>query len=125
MLAAAHGLEGNRHVPLVRRADEDGVNFRIAAQLRVIRLELDRLGQLRREASHPILSQVAECDDCATWLPGDRPPVGPADTHPDDPYPYVIHCGATPSPLPSNTPPPAVGFPIMIQPNAYIALDVM
>src|SRR5258707_5290365 len=92
MLATAHGLEGDRHVPLVGRADENCVDFWIAAQLLVVGIELDGLGQLGREAVHPILSQIAERDDGTTWVTGDRPPIDPSDTHPDDGYPYAIHC---------------------------------
>src|SRR4029453_12724416 len=99
MLAVAHRLESNRHVPLVGRTDEDGVDFRIAAELLVIGIELDRPWQFGREAAHPILSEVAERDDGTSWMASDRPPVDPPDTHPDDRYPYAIH-GWSPLPKP-------------------------
>ena len=78
-------------MPLVGRANEDGVDLRIAAELLVVGLELDRPWQFGREAAHPILGQVAERDNCATWVAGDRPPIDPSDTHADDRYSYTVH----------------------------------
>jgi hypothetical protein len=91
MFCVLDRLQRDRYVPLIRRADEDGIDLRIAAHLLIVGVELDRLWEFCGKLFHSFWGQVAKRDHASPGIVCNPSAVCPANAHANNGSPDFVH----------------------------------
>jgi hypothetical protein len=84
-------FQRDRHVPLIRRADEDGIDLRIAAHLLIVGVEPDRLWEFCGKLLHSFWDLFAKRDHASSGVVCDPSAACPANAHAKDGSSDLVH----------------------------------